>query len=117
MEVNQRLTERLETITQYGPEDEKWHAFVRDHKKYLKRRSPLQVWTPELLRKYRYRPQDFYAAECHGPIYMTWIFLFVNDIRDAADFNETHTRLYMTPSSAIMELHQLYSTSENRNRE
>jgi len=114
MEANQRLTTRLNELQQMGPEDMNWYHFVRDHKKYLKRKSNIRVYTPEQLVKYRFRPGEFFADQCRGPMYMTWIFLLVNDIRDPSDFNENNTKITMVMPDAIQELYQLYSTSQSR---
>lgn len=116
METNQRLAERLSENRQYGPEDVNWYYFVRDHKKWIKRKSKVHVFTPEELVKYRYRPTDFFVEECKGPSYMTWIFLFINDIREASEFNENRTKLTMISPSVIEELHQIYSVSANCDR-
>lgn len=117
MVVDQRLSERLESIFDYGPDDEGWVRHVRDHKKYLKRNAPVSYFRPEELVKYRYRPQDFYVDKCSGKFSQTWIFLFVNDIRNPSDFNENCNKLFMVQPSQIEELYNVYSTSENRNRE
>ena len=114
MKLNQRLDERLSENRQYGPEDVAWLQFVRDHKKWLKRNSTIRFFTPEELVKYRYRPEDFYVDICKGPKFMAWIFLFVNNIREESQFNENHTKMIMVMPSKIEELHQVYSTSANR---
>ena len=116
MQPGQRLTERLDTINEYGPEDLDWGHFVRDHKKYLLRNSQLREFTPEELVKYRYRPQEFVSEVCECPIGATWIFLFINDIRDPSDFNETCTKVRMINLTLISDLHRIYSTSANRDR-
>ena len=117
METNQRLSERLSENRQYGIEDTAWAYFVRDHKDYLRRRSKLRRFLPEELVKYRYRPHEFYMKEGQGPIYMTWIFLFINDIREASQFHEGRTKLLVPPPEVIEELHQIYSTSANQSDE
>lgn len=113
MQPDQRLSERLNSLNEFGPEDEGWAHFVRDHKKYILRNSTRQTYTPEELIKYKYRPQDFVDMVCKCPIGMTWIFLFINDIRDPADFNENCRKLYLINPATINELYQLHSTSAN----
>ena len=117
MEIDQRLSERLDSLKDYGPDDPNWVAFIRDHKKYLKRNSPVTHFRPEELVKYRYRPQEFYVDKCYGKFSQTWVFLFVNDIRNPSDFNENCSKLYMVPHDKIEELFNIYSTSENRTRD
>ena len=116
MEINQRLSERLSENRQYGPEDVSWYHFVRDHKRWILRNSKTKYFTSEELVKYRYRPRDFVVDVCKCPVFMTWIFLFINDIREASQFNETHTKLRIISSTVIEELHQVYSTSANCDR-
>lgn len=116
MQTGQRLNERLDTINVYGPEDTEWYHFVRDHRRYLLRRCQTRVFTPETLVKYRYRPQEFVAEVCECPIGMTWIFLFINDLRDPADFNENCTKVKTFTQSLVSDLYQIYSTSANRSR-
>lgn len=114
MEINQRLSERLSEIRKYGTDDIAWANFVRDHKDYIKRKSKLRRFLPEELIKYRYRPQEFYTKESGGPIWMTWIFLFINDIREQSQFNENRLKLYVPGAEVIEELHQIYASSANQ---
>lgn len=117
MEINQRLSERLDTVNRLGQEDTSWYHFVRDHKKYLKRRAKIVRFAPEEIVKYRYRPQDFYVDKCNGAYPLTWIFLLVNDIRNPADFNENHTKFFIVSRDDIENIYNVYSTSENRPRD
>lgn len=114
MQSGQRLSERLDSINDFGPEDILWAHFVFDHRKYITRNSQKRNFVPEELIKYKYRPQDFVEEICHCPIRMTWIFLHVNDIRDPADFNENCRSLYIIDAGVINHLYELYSTSANR---
>ena len=114
MQTGQRLSERLESLGWSEQLDEKWQAFVRDHRKYITRNSQKRNFIPEELIKYKYRPQDFVNDICHCPIRMTWIFLHINDIRDPADFNENCRSLYCIDAEVINHLYELYSTSANR---
>ena len=108
MVTNQRLSERLTAVSEeYGPEDEIWKQFVRDHKKWLQMNSDLRTFTPEYMVQYRYRPEDFIQVYEADPS-MCWIFLFINDIRSQADFNEAKTRYYVFGRDLIRQLKTAY---------
>ena len=117
MNPGQRLSERLESLKGFEQDDHNCKKFVTDHKKYLKRLSPVGEWRPERLVKYRYRPHDFYMKECNGEYSMVWIFMLVNDIRDPAAFNESCNKIYLVPPEEISKLYNIYSTSANRDRD
>lgn len=112
MEHNQSLDDRLAELRQYGPDEPLWYRFVRDHKRYLKQKSAIRTFTPEELVKYRFRPMEFYVDKVGGKSYMTWIFLFVNDIRDPSEFNENHITLRIVNPDDIDRLYQIFSTSQ-----
>lgn len=114
MVTNQRLSDRLSSVMQMGPEDINWYHFILDHKEYLRRKSTYKEYTPEQLVKYRYRPNEFYTEECKGEAYMAWIFLLVNEIRDPSEFNENNTRLYIPQATDITTLYSTYSVSVNQ---
>ena len=108
MVTNQRLSERLTTVSEeYGPEDEIWKQFVRDHKKWLQQNSNLRSYTPEFMVQYRYRPEDFVILN-EGDPSMCWIFLFINDLRSQSDFNEARTRYYVFGRDLIRQLKTAY---------
>ena len=112
MVTNQSLSDRLSTLNQYGPDDPLWYRFVRDHKRYLKKKAKKHPFIPEELVKYRYRPVEFYTEKVGGQSYMAWIFLFVNDIRDPSEFNENISTLLIVDPKDIDKLYQIYSTSQ-----
>lgn len=120
MEVSQRLAERIHESTiadGYGPEDEVWHRFVRDHKAYLRSKATKKYYTPEQILKYKYRPEEFFVAETDGDYSMAWIFLFINDIREPAEFNESRNHFLMLNKRTITDLYNLFSGTANSSYE
>ena len=113
MQSGQRFVTRLETANKYSVDDEKWAAFVRDHKQYLIDNSTKQDFIPEGLVKYKFRPQDFVVEVCQCPVSMTWIFMFINDLRDPADFNESCKYFYIPNSGIISTLYSVCHSSVN----
>ena len=113
MEQGQRLSDRLESIKQYEPDDINWFHFVTDHKQYIKDNSEIHRYTPEELVQYRYRPWEFCVDKCRLPGTAAWILMLVNDIRDPHDFNESHTKLYQFSGIFLSNLYQVYSRSSN----
>ena len=113
MEPNARLSERMQAETlRFAPDDDAWNLFVRDHKKYLRNKATRTTFTAEELSKYRYRPEEFYVD--HGGIVQaTWIFLYINDIRDISEFDETRRKLFILPWEEIRQLHEMYKNSES----
>ena len=111
MQSGQRLSERLVTKSYiFGPEDPLWAQFVRDHKTYIKKQCQRMKFIPENLVPYRYRPEDF-VVDHEGDVPMTWIFLFINDIRDPAQFTEACTELYIFNRDVIRVLKRMYTES------
>lgn len=111
MEQGQRLVERLSSLEDYSPDDIGWYHFVRDHKQYLRRNSSIARYMPEDLVKYRYKPWEFVKDKMKVPGQAAWIFLFINDIRDPHDFNESHTKLRQFTKQTLDHMYQIYSTS------
>ena len=111
MEIN-RLSDRLrdQTRKHYGLEEELWVQFVQDHKLYLRENSPYKSFTTLDLFQYKYRPEEFYKAN-RGDITQTWIFLFVNDIRDASGFNESISHLWVVDPDVISKLRKQFESS------
>lgn len=113
MEYNQRLSERITTsFEDMRSDDLNWNQFVRDHKEYIKSNSNIKTFDRAKVARYRYRPEEFYVDN-DGDKQATWIFLFVNDIRDAADFNENKTSFIIPPKLKLRELWRIYSASAN----
>ena len=113
MVENQRLSERiLDSYGDFGPEDEGWSLFVRDHKQWLQKKSQKRKFTPEDIIHFKYRPSEFFVHH-NGTLETTWIFLFINDLRDLADFNESRVDYLIPDMNDIRDLHDLYLSSEN----
>lgn len=112
MDINQRLSERMASVTpNLGSEDPIWCQFVRDHKRYLKERATLTTYTTELLTPFRYRPEEFYVKH-NGIIQATWVWMFINDIRSQTDFTEARTQYLMLDWRVVKDLYALYRGSE-----
>ena len=107
-----RLSDRLRSKMQsgYGPENVAWAQFITDNKFYLRQRSPRIKMTMLDMVPYKYRPHEFYASR-HGDVNQTWIFLMINDIRNAQDFNESVTSLWVPDPDAIKDLKRQFDSS------
>lgn len=114
MSIN-RLSDRLRGMmtSGYGPEDTAWAQFVADNKLFLRNRSKYVTVTMLNMVPYRYRPNEYYAAQA-GDINQTWIFLMLNDIRNPSDFNESVTSLWIPSPDAIRDLKQKFDSSMSR---
>lgn len=113
METGSRLSERIrfETNDNYGRgTDTGWIQFIRDHKQYLRDNSPVKTYAVLDLLPFKYRPEEFYVS-VGGKIDMAWIFMFVNDLRDVTDFNESLNQLWVVDPSVIVRLRRLYESS------
>lgn len=113
MQTQQRLSERaVARSDQYGPEDPNWKQFILDHKKHLQSLCARKTYTPEQMVSYRYRPQQF-VIDNEADLSMVWIFLFINDLRNPTEFNESRTTFYVFNRTHISEMHDLYAASES----
>lgn len=113
MEYNQRLSGRITaSFEDMRSDDLNWNQFVRDHKEYIKSRSSVKTFDRAKMARYRYRPEEFYVDN-DGDKQATWIFLFVNDIRDISDFTEDKTTYIIPPKLKLRELWRIYSASAN----
>lgn len=111
MEIS-KLSDRLAKTANnsYGPEDQDWVQFVKDHISYLRENSPVKVFTTFDMVKYKYRPIEFFTDN-RGDINQVWIFLMVNDLHDPSDFNESIKRLWVVDTDQIKKLRQRYESS------
>lgn len=117
METNQRLAERMKTnFVDYGPENKLWNQYVKDHKLYIRSRSTRRTFTREELIRYRHRPEEFYARYIGGSLDQAWVWLFLNDIRDATAFTDVKTQYLMFEASLVSELYGLFSASTGAER-
>ena len=107
-----RLSDRLRDKMQskYGPENTAWAKFVADNKFYIRQKSQRIKMTMLDMVPYRYRPHEFYASK-QGDLNQTWIFLLVNDIRNAQDFNESITSLWVPEPDLIRDLKREFDSS------
>ena len=114
MKQNQRLSERLVNSGEsYLPSNKKWNEFVRDHKAYLRRKSTTTQYAPELLVRYRYRPEEFYQEQCDGSLYLAWIWMLVNDIYNVTQFTESRTEYYNVSADDLRELYLAFRSCIN----
>lgn len=111
MPIN-RLSDRLREKMQsnYGQENVAWAKFATDNKFFLRQRSKRVKMRMLDMVPYKYRPHEYYAAQ-GGDVNQTWIFLMVNDIRNAQDFNESVTSLWIPSPDDIKELKREYDSS------
>lgn len=113
MEYQQRLSERMTaSFEDMRPDDLNWNQFVRDHKEYIKSISSVRSFDRAKMARYRYRPEEFYVDN-DGEKQATWIFMFVNDITDVADFTERKTSFILPSKLKLRELWRIYSSSAN----
>ena len=104
-----RLSDRLKSMTKdnFGPEDPKWYQFIMDHKQYLLGRCKRVTHTVLELVPFRYKPDIYFVKKCMGKLTQTWIFLMLNDMRSATDFNESR-QTFLVPD--IKDIEKLRAT-------
>lgn len=114
MQEDQRLSTRIyKRFPNMGPENERWRQFVLDHKEYIRSKSKRRLFTPEELAPYRFRPESFWTEKGGGMFEATWIWMFVNDIREPTQFTESKTQYVMFDSTLVRQLFGLFSASAN----
>jgi len=115
MDTDQRLSTRMTQGMRYMvPENEGWNQFIHDHKSHILENSVLQTFDKAVMMQYRYRPEDFFVDNDHSDIRQaTWIWMFVNDIRDLTEFDGTRTKFYMMTKEFITDLWDVYRGSAN----
>jgi len=117
MEINQRLSERMAYDTKiYGPDDPGWNQWVRDHKEFLRSKAVKRTFTPEKMTDFRYRPEEFFV-ENEGVVQATWIWMFINDIRDLTEFDGSRIQFHMLDRDVIADLYSVYRGSESSTAE
>ncbi len=107
METNQRLSDRMRSISMYGPSDPRWDQFVRDHKEWIKAKCTLRKFKPEEILQWRYKPADFYADN-GGSMDVAWVFMLLNNIASPMEFHEGRTQWYFPPYACVQESYAQY---------
>lgn len=114
MTKGHRLADRIRQITVRGlgrGSDLAWIRFVKDHKRFLLSKAKSRKYVPLDLIPYRFRPEEFWVEKLNGTLDAAWIFMFINDLRDVSDFNESINRLLVITNSDVEKLRQQYEAS------
>ncbi len=90
--------------------DTEWLQYIRDHTDLIKNNSTLFFLDAEVMKRYRYRLEDFLFEKRNGIHYRQYasIVRIINRLGCNLDFNESVTEIYLPTPEYITELRSMY---------
>ena len=95
----------------YGPEDDNWVQFIKDHRQYIIDRCTRHKPTSLELAQYRYRSEAYFREKFNAALNAIWIFEYLNDLKDPSSFNESITSLWVFDMEVIKKLRASFESS------
>ncbi len=109
---SQKLADRCAAYkSDIASDNESWKQFVHDHRRYILSKCTKTVLDVNTMLKYKYRPYTFATEVLNIQKDATWIVLYINNIDNIMEFNESLDTLMTFGSDVITELFRLYESA------